>query len=116
MNLNQNIFKNNSALLGGGGIYFQNKLLSESPYQNNHFIDNTADFANDFLTYPVRLKLIQNKTFQSSKNKKAYSISVVPGITQTSLYFNVVDYYDQTIKSLNGGFIFPFSYVFLLLF
>ena len=103
MNLTQNYFKNNFAFLGGGGIYFENKLLSVSPYQNNIFLDNIAPFANDFFTFPVRLKLINNKSISSSSKNKAYSLNVVPEITLTSLNFAVVDYYGQTIKSLNGG-------------
>ena len=104
INLVRNYFKNNSALLGGGGIYFANKLLPESPYENNEFKDNKAAFANDFITYPVRLQLTNNKSFRYAKYKKAYYFKVVPGITMTSLYFDVVDYYGQTINSINGGF------------
>ena len=108
MNLTNNNFKNNSAFIGGAGIYFNNKLFSESPYQQNNFVDNKASFANDFLTFPMRLKITDSTYLRSlsSLTDKTYSLSIVPGITETSLYFDVVDYYGQTVKSLNGGFIF----------
>ena len=106
MNLVKNYFKNNSAVLGGGGIYFENKLLPESPYHSNEFKDNKAYFANDFFTYPFRLQLTNNKSFHYSKIKKTYYFNVIPGITMTSLYFDLVDYYGQTVKSMNGGFLF----------
>jgi len=104
MNLTKNSFKNNSALLGGGVIYFKNKLLAESPYETNIFTENTAYFANDFFTFPVRLQVTDNQSFYSWINKSTYSLSVTPAITETSLYFSVVDYYGQTIKSMNGRF------------
>ena len=100
----KNNFINNKAILGGGGIYFQNKLLPEPPDQNNNFTNNTAGFANDFFTFPVRLRFTDNQTFYSWINKTSYSFTVVPGITQKSLYFDVVDYYGQTIQSMSGGF------------
>jgi len=113
MKLMENVFRNNSAVLGGGGIYFKNQLLAESPYQNNTFTKNKAYFANDFFTYPVRLKFTDNQTFHSWINKTSYSLIVIPGISQLSLYFDVVDYYGQTIKSINGGFyFFLFSVIF----
>ena len=102
MNLTKNIFKNNTATIGGGGIYFKNKLLAQPPNETNIFIDNKANFSKDFLTFPVRLKFISEKTFPSWIKNKPYSLSVVPGITQTSLYFDIVDYYHQTIQSING--------------
>jgi len=111
LNLAKNYFKNNSAIVGGGGIYFNNKLLGESPYQNNIFKDNKAYFANDFFTYPVRLQLTNYKSFYYSKTKQSYYFNVVPGITLTSLYFNVVDNYGQTIKSMNGEFFFLYYYL-----
>ena len=107
LSLTNNYFYNNFAFLGGGAIYFQNKLLAESPYHNNIFTNNTAFFANDFFTFPVRLEFTDNN-YSSRINKTTYSINVVPGITMTSLYFDVVDYYGQTIKSMNGGLLFIF--------
>ena len=94
MTLTQNYFKNNYALVGGEGIYFQNKLLSELPSQNNYFIGNKAPFAINFFTYPVRLK-ITNLGKASSRmmtNKATLSLSMIPGITTQSLFFDIVDY------------------------
>lgn len=105
MNIFNNTFKNNHALLGGGGIFFKNKLLTESPYQCNFFDGNSAEFANDFFTFPMRMKFFDNQSFDSTINKTIFSLSLVPGITKIKLFFEVIDYYGQTIKSLNGGFL-----------
>ena len=99
MNLKNNNFTNNSASLGGGAIYFNNKLTS---CLNNTFKDNKALFANDFYTYPVRLRLIDNNGYDSLYNISLYHLSLVPGITFLNLTFEIMDYYNQTIKSLNG--------------
>lgn len=101
MNLSNNLFKNNVALFGGGGIYFNNKILIESPRENNIFQDNTAHFANDFLTFPMRLALVQSNL--SKTRQKPYSLTIVPGMTEISLHFEVIDYFGQTIESINGG-------------
>ena len=101
MSLINNSFINNSAYLGAGAIYFNNKILPEYPKVNNKFIDNIAKFSPNFLTFPVRLKLITN--FNRSP-KTGYSLkAVIPGITSTSLLFNVTDYFGNTIESINGG-------------
>ena len=102
-NLSQNYFRKNVAVLGGGGIYFNNKLLSESPNRSNIFIDNRAAFANDFLTFPIRLKVAENGNLIFKKTTKTYLINAIPGITQISLSFDVIDYYGNTIESLSGG-------------
>jgi hypothetical protein len=103
MNLSKNSFINNFASLGGGVLYLNNKLLAESPYQSNNFSGNKASFANDFFTFPVRLQFTDNQTFWSWINKTTYSLNVVSGVSITSLYFYVVDYYGQIIQSMSGG-------------
>ena len=91
-----NVFKNNRAQFGGGGVYFNNKLLVESPNKYNIFESNKADFADDFFTLPIRIRFNGNKT--SIDN-------VVPGVTSIQLNFEIIDYYNQTIRSLNGRFL-----------
>ena len=105
MDLKNNIFENNYAILGGGGIYFKNKILPESPYKYNTFRLNTAFFANDFYTLPLEVRFQDDRNFKSWINKSIYSITIIPGITQINLNFFVVDYYGQTLKSLNRFFI-----------
>ena len=106
MNLTNNTFENNSAYFGGGAIYFNNKLPDVSPDQNNIFNGNKAYFANDFYTFPMRLRFKDNMEFDSLINTSTYSFIVVSGITKINLYFQVLDFYNQTIKSLNGRFYF----------
>ena len=101
MNLMNNVFDNNLAISGGGGIYFKNRILKDSPYKFNSFKQNRAFFAEDFYTFPVRVLFQDDKNFKSWKNKSTYSIKIVPGMTQINLNFSVVDYYGQTLKSVN---------------
>ena len=95
-----NIFYDNSAKLGGALIYFNNKLLSEYPNKSNKFEGNHATFAIDFYTFPVRVNFNDDKNFKSWINKSSYALKIVPGISQINLHFKVVDYYGQTIKSM----------------
>ena len=105
MQLTDNVFVNNIAYLGGGGIYFHNKLLKESPRANNKFINNTAYFANDFYTFPIRLHFQDSLYYKSMVNKSTYALNIIPGITNIKLlHFDLVDYYDQPIKSLNNRY------------
>ena len=92
-------------MFGGGGIYFKNKLLKESPYKFNTFIRNKASFANDFCTFPMKVRFKDDKNFKSWFNKSSYTIKLIPGMTQINLSFSVVDYYGQILK-LNR-FLFP---------
>jgi len=102
--LTRNIFQNNFAYLGGAGIYFNNKLLLESPIKTNYFNRNKALFAHDFYTFPIRVHFTANNNFMSWINKSKYSLDLVPGVTNINLQFFVVDYYGQTILSLPSRF------------
>ena len=92
-----NTFENNHAIYGGGGIYFMNKLLKESPYQSNTFSHNKALFANDFYTFPLKVRFQDDKKYKSWVSKSSYAITIIPGFTQINLNFSVIDYYNQTI-------------------
>ena len=107
LDLKNNVFHNNSAIYGGAGIYFKDKLLQESPNKYNTFIDNKAFFAPDFYTFPRKVYFQDDKHFQSWVSKSKYTITLIPGITQINLNFSLVDSYGQTIKSVNRFF---FSY------
>ena len=102
MDLTNNNFLNNIAYIGGGGIYFNNKLLNVSPYRNNKFSGNQAYFANDFYSFPIRMRFTDNKKFYSLANTSSYHLNLVPGTSNIYLYFEIIDYYNQTIESLNG--------------
>ena len=74
------------------------------PNNTNAFINNRANFANDFYTFPLRLQLFDGLNWI---NESLYTLDLVPGITNVKLlHFEIVDYYGQTIQSLNGRFIF----------
>ena len=101
MDLKNNIFERNFAIFGGGGIFFRNTLLKDSPYLSNTFQGNKALFANDFYTFPVKINFQDDGNFKSWVNKSKYAIKMVPGITKINLNFAIVDYYGQTLKSLS---------------
>ena len=108
LNLTSNIFENNLAKLAGAAIYFNNSILVESPKQNNVFIGNKAAlFANDFYTFPVRTIYFDGQEKNLTKYKYLALKNVLPGITNITLNFLILDYYGQIIKSLNGRY---FSY------
>ena len=110
MEIKNNTFKNNYAVYGGAGIYFNNKLPLKPIQDENLFIDNKAEFANDFYTFPCRLRLKQNNNdfFKTSTNL----LKIIPGYTIFNLDFEIVDYFNQTIESLNGrSNLFRFSFI-----
>ena len=101
MDLRNNVLENNYAVLGGGGIYFKNIILKESPLKFNTFRQNKALFANDFYTFPIKVRFQDDNNFKSWVNKSSYAIKIIPGFTQINLNFFVVDYYGQTLLTLN---------------
>ena len=101
MNLMNNVFDNNIAISGGGGIYFKNKILNEFPLKYNKFSRNKALFANDFYTFPAKVGFQDDKNFKSWLNKTQYAIKIIPGMTQINLNFYVLDYYGQNIITVN---------------
>ena len=108
MILMQNVFERNTAIAGGGGIYFNDTLLKESPYKYNIFHQNEAFFANDFYTFPVRVQFQDENNFKSWKNKSMYVMKIIPGISEVNILFAVVDYYGQILKLINGFVLFYF--------
>ena len=99
--MRKNNFTNNVAIFGGGGIYFQNKILKESPYRSNIFKENKAQFANDFYTFPASVRFQDDLKYKSWVNRSAYSLNIIPGLTQINLNFSIVDYYGQNLRLLN---------------
>ena len=95
MDLKYNIFYNNSAIYGGGGIYFTNKILPESPSKSNSFSKNTA---HDFYTFPTKILFQDDRNFKSWVNKYSYNITIIPGITEINLNLSIRDYYGNILK------------------
>ena len=71
---------------------------------SNKFNDNRAAFGNDYASSPNKLRLASN-----SFNDSLFNISVIPGITDVSLSFEILDFFDQIITTLNGRY--PFSII-----
>ena len=88
-----------------------NKILKESPYNYNIFRLNKALFANDFYTFPIKVRFQDDNKFKSWVNKSSYAITIIPGFTQINLNFSVVDYYGQTILVNRFFFIFLQKFV-----
>ena len=116
MILMNNVFQRNTAINGGGGIYFNDALLNESPYKYNTFHQNEAFFANDFYTFPVRLQFQDENNFKSWKNKSMYVMTIIPGMSEFNIFFDVIDYYGQILKLINGLVLFYFSTKFIFIF
>ena len=76
--------------------------MEEFPQNQNNFSSNEATFGNDYYTYPVRLRFKDNNGYDSLVNSTIYSLLIIPGITSVNLYFEIIDFYNQTISSLNG--------------
>ncbi len=100
--LNENSFENNIAFYEGGGIFiknnFQNFILNKT---SNKFHSNIAAFGNDYASTPNKLRLKQKSyTFRTS----LFNISVIPGITNVNLNFEILDFFNQTITTLNGRY------------
>ena len=100
--LNENSFENNIAFYEGGGIFiknnFENFIFKKT---SNKFTNNKAEFGNDYASSPNKLRLKNtSKTFHGS----LFSISVIPGITNVNLNFEILDFFDQITTTLNGRY------------
>lgn len=122
--ISNNTFKNNSANLEGGGIYFSDNLTN---LQNNTFQNNNALYGSDIASFPVYLRLriynASNITQTLSKlNKDHLNDSMVlfdsaindinefiienyptGDNSPLAFVFDLLDYYNKTINSINSG-------------
>lgn len=96
--LENNLFFNNKALLGGGAIYWANAYPQSPPTVNNTFIDNKASYANDYRTHPFLFDLIE---FKSYDNQSTNEFTLYPG-GEVSMKFQIYDYYNQKITQIGG--------------
>lgn len=102
LNLQNNQFLNNIALYGGGAIYFQNKFDLMKFKKENFFFLNSAQYGNDYATRPIRFQLFNNKRFSEYSNKKQqYILQIIPGQTEINLNFQLLDYFENHITSIN---------------
>ena len=101
--LNNNRFINNRANLGGGALFLESKyneiLLNAN---NNLFKNNSAIYGNDFTTSPFRLFLEKNANFKITKNK-LITITVLPGLAEVNLNFQLLDYFNQKITNFSNA-------------
>ena len=103
--IQRNVFQNNAAQSGAAAIYLMNNYQNIDVYKTNTMINNKAFYANDISTPPYKLKFITRLKYNSSKNNNTkFNLTMTPGVSNESLYFEVLDYYGQTIKSLNGSY------------
>jgi len=92
LDLNNNTFENNIAIEHGGAINY-NYLNPSST--GNTFRNNSAQYGNNFASYPVRIGKIN-----SMANEKIYLTNVGPGITLSSgLELALIDYDNQVIST-----------------
>ena len=94
LTLNNNQFINNYAVYGGGGLFFDNNFYKFSSYINNVFRGNNASYGENFTTSPMRIKIINQKN-KNYHNAKFIKIIVIPGITELTLNFQILDYFGK---------------------
>ena len=109
--ITKTIFQNNKALLGSAVFYFatNNQLININ--SNNQFINNVGLYRDFLSSPPFRLRLsnfLKINCLQFNKKKNQYSLLIEPGITNFSLDFEVLDYYQNQIASLKGSYSLPF--------
>ena len=102
--LQKNTFKNNSALISAGGIYFAqfDKSLNIDILKDNSFMKNKAAYGEDFSSPPFRMKFNENLNKFGSQNFN-HRIIMIPGITAVNFSLSVLDFYNQKIMNLPFG-------------
>ena len=85
--LYNNVFIKNIAIYGGAGLYLENNFYNLMPNKANIFNKNQGIYGNDFTTSPFRIKIINPK--------KIRNLTILPGITEISFVFQILDYYNQ---------------------
>ena len=75
----------------------------------NIFINNTANYGNDFASYPYGLKLEKNSNSKIKLNRlKQYFIEAYPGIKLEEFSLDIIDHYNQFISTENGEYFISF--------
>lgn len=122
--ISSNTFKNNSAIDSGGCIYLRGlyslslnnntfiqnvakeagaikyKLQIPTSYMPNKYIENKAFYGVDIASYPIRIDF-ENRLNKSFEGRPSFSYPLVE-----NLEFKLVDFYNQTVSTLNGPIVF----------
>ncbi len=100
--LKENLFLNNSAEVCGGILYFKKFPPSNNYAEDNFYKDNRASYGKDFCSLPTKIRL----RIDNSDNfyYESVSLKVIPGITNMSLNFYFLDFFNQETKDINNGY------------
>ena len=96
--LNNNSFENNFAFNGAAGIYLNNKFEQIDPLKNNSFKNNIG-FNLESPPFKIRLNSSNFDLYKTGRN----ALNLIPGISNLSLNFKIVDYYGHHISYFNGS-------------
>eukprot|EP00347_Sterkiella_histriomuscorum_P000895 403374110 len=101
--VNLNDFSNNQALIKGGAIQYD--LYSPSGLLNNNFLNNQAQYGQNYASYPFKLKLL-NKDIQKRFLQQSYIVSLDENFVSgqklsSSLLIGIYDQNDQLISNDN---------------
>ena len=116
--LSRNKFINNNAYLEGGAFKWTARLPMKI---NNTFINNSAKYGQDEASVPmdIMLKVYRNEdsnislgelkpiysSYNSAERLRLNDLLSGENVNYT-FQFEIVDYYKQTITTLDGGYIF----------
>ena len=104
MQLSNNLFIENRATLGGGVLYLKNTFESffeiSNMYQGNF---GEYGYGNNIATNPVRIKWSKIKNEKVKNNLNTENIRIIPGISDISFEFKLVDYFGNHINYYNGA-------------
>ena len=104
LNLTGNSFIKNFARYGAA-VYLANKFNEINIFDTNLFFHNYAIYGtNDTGSPPFRLKLCKSQNCDKFYQKSLSSFSMIPGISNITLNFEIVDYYGQAINYYNGSY------------
>lgn len=98
---NQNSFITNKASIEGGAI----KYINQRPFNldNNIYQSNQATYGNDFASFPIRIRLIQNESAYIDDVKFILKNQVSNHILFQDLVFGLYDYDDQCCILISSG-------------
>ena len=97
--LKDNIFTNNSAIEKGGGLCFANILPNSNFINYNFFSKNSANYGENFASYPIRILLREPNSTNMFYNKTLFQDISIPGLQiNHSLSFIMIDHFQQLVN------------------
>lgn len=103
LDLINNTFKNNFGSTEGGVIKITGMIVNS---RNCTFINNTSPYGNEIASYPVKMALNEKNTPKNISQKSPINYLVDGQVTGSSLtetlYFNVLDFYDQIVTTIDN--------------